>query len=59
MIDDPKFMDYMEKVFKKIFFVPQIITNEVFNQFLGAMSIDTLYDHWLKYKKTTKKRRKK
>lgn len=59
MIDDPKFMDFMESIFRKIFYVPEHMFLATFNQWLGAITLDTLYECWLSYNKMKKRKRKK
>lgn len=55
MIDDPKFMDYMEAKFRKMYFVPEVIFLRAFNEWFEKITLDALYEDWLIYNKNNKK----
>lgn len=58
MIDDPKFMDYMETIFRRIYWAQDKMFLNAFNQWLGDIALDTLYECWLTYKKMKKSKKK-
>ncbi len=51
LIENKGFMDYMESIFRRVYYVPDNLFLYFFNIWFGRMSLERLYKYFLIYEK--------